>query len=707
MANVTGSGAKVGAHVRAYYRDYVHADLQVAFTIAASDGTWTLAGLTQSAANTDYYVTYLNANGVNTFLSIIVPSGAGPFVGTAILGTQRPPYIPPTGAGGMSQATADTLYSKLSNATLNVKEYGAKGDGTTNDQAAIQAAVDAASASGASIFFPTGNYLISTPVTIKSHLALLGTGDGSRITATLGAFIWVAHTSNVLIQRLKITAAGGHIFTGTTFGTHQWSIVDCTLVQGGTGFSIWKQDNADSFIAMFFERCDLWYAVGATVPAFDIKGTAGALNNNTFEKCTLNGVGSTAAPFIRIEEYGTTYSFGNRFKELTGENCAGGMVHLFSANGAHFEDIAAWDTASGYSADVIKVAKGSGGSSPNSRNLTFKNYSRNSPGALNGGSVDVRANAGVDPWTIYADNIVTSGTATAATVDFPAGTFVGNSLGLTQLADVQTFVANGTWTKPSWAGPNAITRVILVSGGSGGGSGSRQTVAVAAGGGSGGGSASRSELVVPTSGLTATVAVTVGAAGSGGAAITADTTNGNPGGSGGVTTFGGYLGALAPTGGAGGTLTTSAGGTGGTGLTGATASGGAGGTNGAVGSNGAVGTVSGGGGGAGGINSANTTSLGALGRSGSTGLNATYAGGGTTGAAGTPGAANAANSGIIGGSGGGGASGDAAGTVAGGNGGAGGLYGGAGGGGGGSRNGANSGKGGDGAVGIAIIITTP
>lgn len=45
---------------------------------------------------------------------------------------------------------------------FNVKMYGAKGDGVTNDTAAIQSAIDAAAAAGGGvIFFPAGHYIIS------------------------------------------------------------------------------------------------------------------------------------------------------------------------------------------------------------------------------------------------------------------------------------------------------------------------------------------------------------------------------------------------------------------------------------------------------------------------------------------------------------------------------------------------------------------
>ena len=54
----------------------------------------------------------------------------------------------------------------------DVRAFGAKGDGTSLDTAAIQRAIDAAAASGGGIVrFPAGNYL-SYSIHLKSHVGL-------------------------------------------------------------------------------------------------------------------------------------------------------------------------------------------------------------------------------------------------------------------------------------------------------------------------------------------------------------------------------------------------------------------------------------------------------------------------------------------------------------------------------------------------------
>jgi len=62
-------------------------------------------------------------------------------------------------------------------ATFNVKNYGAKGDGVTDDQAAIQATLDAASkVAYSTIYFPSGTYTVSEGFSPTANTRWLGAG---------------------------------------------------------------------------------------------------------------------------------------------------------------------------------------------------------------------------------------------------------------------------------------------------------------------------------------------------------------------------------------------------------------------------------------------------------------------------------------------------------------------------------------------------
>ena len=73
-------------------------------------------------------------------------------------------------------------YSMISGASLNVNDFGAVGDGTTNDTTAMQAALDAANtAGGGSVFVPVGEYIITSPLRVFSNTTLYGDGAASLI----------------------------------------------------------------------------------------------------------------------------------------------------------------------------------------------------------------------------------------------------------------------------------------------------------------------------------------------------------------------------------------------------------------------------------------------------------------------------------------------------------------------------------------------
>jgi len=62
---------------------------------------------------------------------------------------------------------------------LDVKNYGAKGDGTTDDTTAIQAALTAANVgTAATVYIPQGNYIISNTLTVGNFTMVIGDGVG-------------------------------------------------------------------------------------------------------------------------------------------------------------------------------------------------------------------------------------------------------------------------------------------------------------------------------------------------------------------------------------------------------------------------------------------------------------------------------------------------------------------------------------------------
>jgi len=83
----------------------------------------------------------------------------------AALVTYDPPF---------TSSVATTVETKLSE-IVSVKDFGAIGDGTTDDTIAINAAIND-NKNGATVHFPTGSYKITSPITVPSNVTLQGEG---------------------------------------------------------------------------------------------------------------------------------------------------------------------------------------------------------------------------------------------------------------------------------------------------------------------------------------------------------------------------------------------------------------------------------------------------------------------------------------------------------------------------------------------------
>lgn len=127
-------------------------------------------------------------------LAVTVASAAPPAAG---------PDPSATRVRASGSTTARTLDDRFSD-QLNVKDYGAKGDGAADDRAAIQGAIDAAG-SGATIFFPPGTYLLKSkhPMNVGGNILLIGksnitfTGAGAASIIKLGDGDYAGSAFNV------------------------------------------------------------------------------------------------------------------------------------------------------------------------------------------------------------------------------------------------------------------------------------------------------------------------------------------------------------------------------------------------------------------------------------------------------------------------------------------------------------------------------
>jgi parallel beta-helix repeat protein len=101
----------------------------------------------------------------------------------------------------------------------NVKELGARGDGASDDTAAIQRAINAAP-DGSTIFFPAGSYTVANfHVKNRSGLSLVGEGQHTLIKQKRGAerLATFDGSRDIIITKLAFDANGVKAFGGVMF----------------------------------------------------------------------------------------------------------------------------------------------------------------------------------------------------------------------------------------------------------------------------------------------------------------------------------------------------------------------------------------------------------------------------------------------------------------------------------------------------------
>ena len=142
-------------------------------------------------------------------------------------------------------APATTTTTALGSQMLNVKDYGAKGDGTTDDRDALQTCVNAAAAAGKGVYVPAGTYRMLTSgnigLMIPSNVTITGAGATSVLQLfdagidARSALLYLPNgTANVSISNLKLT---GTVTPGASYPS-QYPSVQLMTVRGTTNLSV-------------------------------------------------------------------------------------------------------------------------------------------------------------------------------------------------------------------------------------------------------------------------------------------------------------------------------------------------------------------------------------------------------------------------------------------------------------------------------------
>jgi hypothetical protein len=108
-------------------------------------------------------------------------------------------------------ALTKVSYSMIAGAPVNAKDFGAVGDGSTDDTTAMQAAITAVATTGQGLYIPAGTYKITSALTSTGHLNMFGDGDKSIISfsaATIAGSGLTVSGSLTQIQNISSASAG-------------------------------------------------------------------------------------------------------------------------------------------------------------------------------------------------------------------------------------------------------------------------------------------------------------------------------------------------------------------------------------------------------------------------------------------------------------------------------------------------------------------
>lgn len=153
----------------------------------------------------DGSMTTATGTGNDPDLRTDLASSASHSVGDALIAYKR----------NATGATARTLHAALEDQFVNVKDFGALGDDSTNDYAAILAAYTYAEANGYTLFFPKGTYRFATALDLSDVDMLFDREAWLKPTSAVASPCLVINPSLSLLGHSPITRVDGLHLDGT------------------------------------------------------------------------------------------------------------------------------------------------------------------------------------------------------------------------------------------------------------------------------------------------------------------------------------------------------------------------------------------------------------------------------------------------------------------------------------------------------------
>lgn len=206
---------------------------------------------------------------------------------------------------------------------VSVKTFGAKGDGTTDDTAAVQAAINAVGSSGGTVIVPVGNYLCGQ-LTISYALKMVGEGGWGISDGTAARIVAKSGLNDHLI---KFTPPATKAVVGAVFYN---LVVDHQGANQTAGSAFYAQ----GAIQCLWDHCHITNPYMNGIYLFQ-DGNGGTGHHNRIVHCLIDG-GNTSPSGdgrgLRMEASDENFVIACDF-ENNGRAAASEPNHIFDLSG--------------------------------------------------------------------------------------------------------------------------------------------------------------------------------------------------------------------------------------------------------------------------------------------------------------------------------------------------------------------------------------
>lgn len=240
-------------------------------------------------------------------------------------------YVKGSGSGDFQSSDGAWWVRVAAGNVFNVRQYGAKGDGSTDDYASIAACYAACvAAGGGDMFFPRGTYRVVSKMTLSNTVTVRWLGEAGNGSGAPSKFSYQGSST----EFIEVSSGAGRpifenlYFASTTSGKTAVKVYDtlpifrCCQFTGAN----WQTgvDLSDAY-GPIFEQCVFSVISGRAINAPSV--SFGEFQNGVIRECGFYNVGngsSLSAIYIKGVESGSIVNseFAGNYRDITLEDCS-------------------------------------------------------------------------------------------------------------------------------------------------------------------------------------------------------------------------------------------------------------------------------------------------------------------------------------------------------------------------------------------------